>query len=44
VRTAESRKNEEQAMKNGAEERKKCLVLEAELREVRELLNARGNI
>jgi len=30
-------------MKNAAEERRRCLVLEAELRDVRELLNARGN-
>jgi len=33
----------EQSMKNAAEERRRRLVLEAELREVRELLNARGN-
>ena len=39
----EARKNEERAMKNAAEEKRRRLVLEAELREVREILNARGN-
>jgi hypothetical protein len=33
----------EQLMKNAAEERRRRLVLKAELREVRELLNAWGN-
>jgi len=39
----EARRNEERAMKNAAEEKRKRLALEAELREVRKILNTRGN-
>jgi len=39
----EARRNDEQATKNAADEKRRRLELEAELREVREILNARGN-
>jgi len=39
----QARRNEEQAMKNAAEERGRRLVLEAELREMKEILNGRRN-
>jgi hypothetical protein len=39
----EARRNEEWAMKNAADEKRRRLVLEAELRELREMLNVRGN-
>jgi hypothetical protein len=39
----EARRNEERAMKNAAEEKRRRLALEAELREMREILDARGN-
>jgi chromosome segregation ATPase len=39
----QAKRNEEQAMNNAAEEKRRRLVLEAELREMKEILNARGN-
>ena len=39
----EARRNEERATKNAAEEKRRRLELEAELREVKEILNAQGN-
>ena len=39
----EARRHEEEARRNAAEEKRRRLALEAELREVKEILSARGN-
>ena len=39
----EARRNEEEARRNAAEEKRRRLALEAELREVKEILSAPGN-
>ena len=39
----EARRHEEEARRNAAEEKRRRLALEAELRQVREILSARGN-
>ena len=39
----EARRNEEEARRNAAEEKRRRLALEAELREVKEILSVRGN-
>ena len=39
----EARRHEEEARRSAAEEKRRRLALEAELREVKEILSARGN-
>ena len=39
----EARRHEEEARRNAAEEKRRRLALEAELRQVREILSAQGN-